>query len=97
MTTLATQVRQIIRSNELAFSFWTNKYENCRTVKCYLHGADWEDYKAGRDGSLRRTVQDLYKWAGEKGIVIEVKMIDWGNKMFGINVPSFIVRIPLEN
>ncbi len=97
MTTLATQVRQIIRSNELAFGgFWTNKYENCRTVKCYLRNDDWKDYKVGGESRVRRTVDDLYKWAGEKGIVIDVKMIDWGDKLFGVYHPSFIVRIPFE-
>lgn len=42
MTTLAAQVRKILREThaDLGYGMWTNKYKKCRTVKCYASNDD---------------------------------------------------------
>jgi hypothetical protein len=86
--TLTAQVRKILRDTVVAGSheMWTNKYEKCRTVKCYAPKGDELILDAASE------IQDLCKKLGIK-FNMRVKK-NSGYRGMGRAV---IVRLPLHD
>ena len=79
-------VRGVMRAHgRPAYQIWTNKYEKCRTVKCYVRSNPLELVGDIRTALVKAGVNDF-----------QIKTVDasfWVNR--GTNVfQSLIVRIP---
>lgn len=91
MTTLAAQVRKILRDSGAAapYGMWTNKFEKCRTVKCYaMNGHD-------ADELLIDAAELIMEFCEDNNIKFDMKVID--NCQRSGMLRSVIVRLPLEN
>lgn len=87
MARLTAQVRKILRETGVAGSYemWTNKYKNCRTVKCY----------APRDNNLiAKAASQIEKLCIANGVKFDMKVIE-GRTWYG-NRRSVIVRLPRD-
>lgn len=87
MATLTAQIRKILRETNAAKYdlLYTNKYENCRTVKCYIDTAELTDVAQAR-------IEDL---CVQLNIPVTFKR-RYNSSAWGA-MSSFIVRVPLEN
>lgn len=82
-----TIVRSVMRTHgKPAYMIFTNKYDTCRTVKCYA---------GDNSGELRKAVSEALQQAGVREF--NIKTIP-GPAMFarGRSARSFIVRIPFS-
>jgi hypothetical protein len=76
-------IRDLLRAQGARGPMWTNKYERCRTVKCY----------APARGMLGAELfaRDLVHQMQQHGLTGEVRV----NHARSQDVPSIIVRLPL--
>lgn len=85
--TLTAQVRKILRDTGVAGSYemWTNRYANCRTVKCY----------GPRDNELiLDAAEQIEEFCKDNNIDFNMKVLE--NNDWRGSTRSVIVRLPLE-
>lgn len=107
MTTIASQIRRTIRETGVANRFWTNKYKNCRTVKCNLDPALIDSYDEASKGFLphlkpeysnhpvRIMLDKVWDCGKSNNVELEIKWIDHriSGPLFD-NPISLIITIP---
>ena len=80
--TMATKIVRRVMKSFGKSQVWTNKYKNCRTVKCYQSSVD--------DGMLKSIYEALDR--NGVGYSVSVKKISCPE---GYNSGSLIIRLPL--
>ena len=81
-----TIVRSVMRTHgKPAYMIFTNKYDTCRTVKCYA---------GDNSGELRKAVSEALQQAGVREFNIKtISGVGWRGTR---GARSFIVRIPFS-
>jgi hypothetical protein len=81
-----TIVRNVMRTHgKPTYMIFTNKYDTCRTVKCYA---------GDNSGELRKAVSEALQQAGVREF--NIKTISTPTMRGGHFARSFIVRIPFS-
>lgn len=86
--TLTAQVRTILRDTGVAGSYemWTNKYEKCRTVKCYA---------PKNDELIIDAASEIHDLCENLGIAFNMRVKD--NSGYRGMGRAVIVRLPLHD
>lgn len=89
MLTVTREIRKILReTNSESGSIYTNRYENCRTVKCYVNTTERID----------KAQALIEKLCAERNIPVTFKRLRYersGSMSCWKPGNSFIVRLPL--
>jgi len=95
MKSYTADIRKILR--ETGFKpnrMWTNKYDNCRTVKAYAPYSDGT-YKELDGKKLALAAERIFIYCKLNNIEFDVKLRDRSNSWFMLS--SFIVRVPKQD
>ena len=86
--TLTAQVRKILRDTGVAGSYemWTNRYEKCRTVKCY---------GPKDDELILDAAEKIQELVENHGIKFDMKVREYTSYVCSRPIRSVIVRLPL--
>ena len=86
MLTVTRQIRKILRETNHSHSIFTNRYEKCRTIKCYIN----------RKKDINESQVLIEKLCAEHNIPVTFKQLRYASRGCWTPGNAFIVRLPLE-